>query len=120
MKGASGKFRVHNMSSQTEIIRDMMKKDEADILARIVNENAEHYSNVRMMDFSTKTEFILRKFHLDQEGRLGIGNFKEMRDELCDILFEPYRKNELCIEKVYILLFYFCLIDICYKKESCW
>lgn len=106
MKGASGKFRVHNMSSQTEIIREMIKKDEANILLSIVSSNADYYSDIKKLDLSTRVEFLLKKFHLHLKDYQGVGNFDEMKEELCDIIFEPYRKNELCIEKVLFIFIY--------------
>lgn len=39
MKGASGKFKVHDVSSQAEVIRKMLKKADEEIMVNIVEVN---------------------------------------------------------------------------------
>lgn len=100
MKGSLGK--KGGVSGIAKIIRDQLKsEDEFNLLKVLRTENKElteieSIDNPRLLSPDIRLKFILYRYHLNKEE-----NFDEMFDELRMILFEPFRKKELIVEKAF-------------------
>lgn len=100
MKGSLGK--KGGVSGIAKIIRDQLKSEDENNLLRILRSEHKELSeidsidNPRLLSPDIRLKFVLFRYHLDK-----LENFDEMFDELKDILFEPFRKKELVVEKAF-------------------
>lgn len=118
MKTTKGK-NSNDDSGIAKIIRKQLKSEDEENMIKILEEDNNKTSensdkkendtqpihdkldvnNPLFYSPEVRLRFILCRYHLNK-----IPNFNEMVDELKDIIFEPYRDDELVIEKVYNII----------------